>query len=111
MSDSVEWVAVIAAKDLERGWVTSVALNGREYAIYDTPSGLYASLGYCTHEGAALRDGYFDRYTIECPPHQGCFDVRTGAATGAPATRALRTLPVREHEGMIELDLPATARG
>jgi naphthalene 1,2-dioxygenase ferredoxin component len=107
MSNELVWARVLAASAIEAGWVTPVQLGGRDYAIYDTPSGLFASLGYCTHGGAALCDGYFDGHTIECPLHQGCFDVRTGAATGAPATRALRTVSVRIRDEMVELGLPA----
>ena len=99
------WTRVIAIDELERGWVTAVACGRRQYAVYDTPSGFYATLAQCTHNGAALCDGYFDGHTIECPLHQGCFDVRTGEATGAPATRALKTFPVRSRDGWIELDI------
>ena len=106
MSENLEWHPVLPHDALEQRWVTSVQLNGRDYAIYDTPTGLYASLGYCSHEGALLCDGYFDDHTIECPLHQGCFDVRTGKATGAPANRGLRTVAVRLRNGMIELGVP-----
>ena len=106
MTPDIEWHPVLASGDLERNWVTHVEHGGRAYAIYDTPTGLHASLAYCTHGGALLSDGYFDRHTIECPLHQGCFDVRTGEATGAPATRALRTVAVREHNSRIELGFP-----
>jgi naphthalene 1,2-dioxygenase ferredoxin component len=107
MTPARTWIPVIPLEAVERGWVTPVTVNGRPYAIYDTPAGIYASFANCTHGGALLSDGYFDRFTIECPLHQGCFDVRNGAATGAPATRALPTIPVRVREGMVELSLPS----
>ena len=99
------WQVIMPAADLEAGWVTRVSVGGREVAVYDTPEGLFASSAYCTHGGADLGDGYFDRCTIECPLHQGCFDVRSGKATGSPATRDLRTYPVRIKDGNVEIRL------
>ena len=103
MSEGPAWVAAIPVDEVERNGVTLVRAAGRDYVIYDAPDGLYASLAYCTHQGALLRDGYFDRHLIECPLHQGCFDIRTGEPKGAPATRPLRVVAVREHAGMVEL--------
>lgn len=104
MSDS-HWQDVIAIEDLEVGWVTRAEVNGRPIALYDTPTGLYASLALCTHGGADLSDGYFDGHVIECPLHQGAFDVRDGKPIAAPATRAMRTLEVRVKDGMIQVFL------
>jgi nitrite reductase/ring-hydroxylating ferredoxin subunit len=104
MSDRA-WVKALLLSDLEADWVSLASVNGRQYAIYDTPDGLHATLAQCSHAGALLTDGYFDRFTIECPLHQGCFDVRTGAATDAPATRPLRTFNVRVHDECIEIEV------
>ena len=103
MSEGPSWVAVLPAGEVEPNGVTLVRAAGRDYVLYDAPDGLYASLAYCTHAGALLRDGYFDRHLIECPLHQGCFDIRTGEPMGAPATRPLRVVEVRERAGMVEL--------
>lgn len=103
MSEGPAWVAVLPVDEVERSGVTGVRAAGRDYVIYDAPDGLYASLAHCTHQGALLRDGYFDRHLIECPLHQGCFDIRTGKPTGAPATRPLRVVEVRTRAGMVEL--------
>ena len=103
MSDGPAWVAALPVAEVERNGVTLVRAAGRDYVIYDAPDGLYASLAYCTHQGALLRDGYFDRHLIECPLHQGCFDIRTGEPKGAPATRPLRIVEVRTRAGMVEL--------
>ena len=96
-------MAALAVDELEKNGVTPVRAAGRDYLIYDAPDGLYASLAYCTHQGALLRDGYFDRHLIECPLHQGCFDIRTGEPRGAPATRRLRVVEVRIRGHMVEL--------
>lgn len=99
------WQDVIAVADLEPSWVTRVAVGPRVIAIYDTPSGIYASLALCTHGGVDLCDGYFDRNVIECPLHQGAFDVRTGRPVAAPATRPLKTFETRVVDGRVQVRL------
>jgi naphthalene 1,2-dioxygenase ferredoxin component len=102
MSDK-PWRDVIAVDELEKDWVTRVEVGRKTIAVYDTPTGIYASLALCTHGGADLCDGYFDDHVIECPLHQGAFDVRDGKAIAAPATRAMRTLEVRVQEGQVQV--------
>lgn len=97
------WQDLIAVADLEDGWVTRVSLGGRVLAVYDTPSGVFASAALCNHGGADLCDGYFDGHVIECPLHQGAFDVRDGRAVGAPAVRAMLTYQVRVEGGMVQV--------
>jgi naphthalene 1,2-dioxygenase ferredoxin component len=43
----------------------------------------------CNHGSADLCDGYFDGHVIECPLHQGAFDVPDGRPVAAPATRRM----------------------
>lgn len=103
MAREKSWQNVIPIGDLEKGWVTLVTLGKLDLAIYDTPGGLYASLASCNHGGANLCDGYFDGYIIECPLHQGAFDVRSGKAVAAPATRSMKMIEVRELEGVVQV--------
>ena len=102
MSDK-PWTDLIAVAALEKNWVTRVELGRRRLAVYDTPTGVYASLALCNHGGADLCDGYFDGHIIECPLHQGAFDVRTGQPAGAPATRPMRTFETRVLDGMVQV--------
>ncbi|HKK55712.1 non-heme iron oxygenase ferredoxin subunit [Marinobacter sp.] len=102
MSDK-SWRDLIAVNELEKDWVTRVEAGKRTIAVYDTPSGIYASLALCTHNGADLCDGYFDDHVIECPLHQGAFDIRDGKPVAPPATQALQVLEVRVRDGMVQL--------
>ncbi|WP_299950953.1 non-heme iron oxygenase ferredoxin subunit [uncultured Ruegeria sp.] len=97
------WRDVIEVSKLEENWVTRVAIGPRLIAVYDTPSGVYASLALCNHGGADLCDGYFDGHVIECPLHQGAFDVRDGKPVSAPATRAMRVFETRVQDGMVQV--------
>lgn len=98
-----EWHDLIAVAALEQGWVTAVTLGARRLAVYDTPSGVHVSVALCNHGGANLCDGYFDGHVIECPLHQGAFDVRDGRAISAPATRPMKVFPARVQGGMVQV--------
>ncbi len=102
MTAEKTWRDVIAVSKLEKNWVTRVKIGPRMIAIYDTPTGIYASLALCNHGGADLCDGYFDGHVIECPLHQGAFDVRDGKPVSAPATRPMRVFETRVENGMVQ---------
>ena len=82
-----DWRDVIAVTDLEENWVTRVEVGRRMIAVYDSPGGVYASLALCNHGGADLCDGYFDGHVIECPLHQGAFDVRSSLTSRNGSSR------------------------
>ena len=99
------WCDIIAVSELEENWVTRVDVSSRRLAIYDAPSGVNASLALCNHGGADLCDGYFDGHVIECPLHQGAFDVRNGKPVSAPAMKPMRMLETRIEGGMVQIRL------
>ncbi len=95
-----------STSDIEEEDVRWFDYEGRTYAIYHGPNGdFFATDGYCTHEKAHLGDGLVDDYEIECPPHFGAFDYRTGEPTGAPACARLMTYPVTVEEGAVFIDI------
>jgi naphthalene 1,2-dioxygenase system ferredoxin subunit len=56
---------------------------------------IFATDNLCTHGTGRMSDGFFDGREIECPLHQGRFDVCTGQAMCAPLTDNIRVYPVR----------------
>jgi 3-phenylpropionate/trans-cinnamate dioxygenase ferredoxin reductase subunit len=50
---------------------------------------LYALDAKCTHYGGPLDQGLIVDCTLRCPWHHARFDLRSGAAVGAPALQAL----------------------
>ena len=95
MSETPQWIDALAADDLPNDDVIAVAVAGKDIAIYTVGDDVFATDNICTHGHARLCDGFLDGHDIECPLHQGKFDVRNGKATCEPATEALRTYPVR----------------
>lgn len=98
-----EWVDVVSANDLPTDDVTSVKLDEREIAIYTVGDAVYATDNICTHGRARLCDGFLDGHEIECPLHQGKFDVRDGKPICEPVTDALRCYQVKVEEGRVYL--------
>lgn len=68
-----------------------VCLEGEYFVMDDT----------CTHGDASMADGEIVGCEIECPFHAGRFDIRTGAATAYPCTKALRVYPVKVEGGQV----------
>jgi len=107
LSQSLHWIAVCAAEDIEVEDVRRFDHAGATYALYRTPTGYYASAGYCTHEQAQLADGLVLGEIIECPRHQGRFHIPSGKAGSAPVCLDLKTYPVRLDRGMVYIGLDA----
>ncbi len=102
---SEHWQDVAGLDDFAASDAIAVSAGGRQIAIYLVSGTVFATDNACTHGAAQLCDGFLEGYEIECPHHQGRFDVRTGAATGAPATVALGTYPARLEQGRVQLQL------
>ncbi len=107
MCGAATWIDVCAEGELGEEDVIGIEHAGALYAVYRTPSGLYATDGLCTHECALLADGLVMGDIIECPLHQGRFHIPTGEARSPPVCENLRTYPVRVEAGRIRLGLPS----
>ena len=101
-----DWRLVGPADELDEEDVMPFDFNGREYAIYHSIDGFVASDGMCTHEEEPLADGIVIDNVIECPLHQGRFDLRSGKALGAPVCIDLQTFAVQIHDGDIYIQIP-----
>lgn len=101
------WTPAIALDDVDSDDVIRWDHGGRTYAIFRTEDDeVFASDGLCTHEHAHLADGLLQGHLIECPKHNGRFDIRDGAPKRAPVCVALKTYPARVAGGRIEIELP-----
>jgi nitrite reductase/ring-hydroxylating ferredoxin subunit len=102
---SEEWQFAARAEDIEPGEAVVISLGGREIALFRVGDEFFATDNRCTHAAAPLADGYFDGEVIECPLHQGLFNVRTGAALCSPALKPLKTYSVRIADGQVQVRL------
>ena len=103
------WIDALPAAQLPEDDVIGVAVAGRDIAVYTVGSDVYATDNLCTHGHARLCDGFLDGHEIECPLHQGKFDVRDGRPTCSPVTVALRSYPVRVEGGRVFVQIAPAA--
>jgi naphthalene 1,2-dioxygenase system ferredoxin subunit len=89
------WIDALSATELPTDDVMGLLVNGRDIAIYTVGTEVYATDNVCTHGQARLCDGFLEGHEIECPLHQGKFDVRNGRPTCDPVTEPVRSYPVK----------------
>ena len=82
-----------------------VTVGDEQIALYLVDGEVHATHNVCTHQFALLSDGYLEDGCIECPLHQGRFDIRTGAALCAPVTTPVRVYEVRVEDGAVMVRL------
>ena len=102
---TTNWINAAAKDDVPDGDVIGLAVEGRDIALYEVEGEIFATDNLSTHGHARLCDGFLDGHEIECPLHQGKFDVRSGAPTCAPVTDAIRSYPVKIEGGRVWLAL------
>ncbi len=98
-----DWIDVLSSSDLPTDDVISVSVGEKEIAIYTVGDAIYATANICTHGRARLCDGFLDGHEIECPLHQGKFDVRNGKPLCEPVAEALSCYPIKVEEGRVYL--------
>jgi len=107
--DAAGWIEACDLAALVPGDVLRFEHAGQTYAIYRTQIGqLFASDGFCTHGRAPLADGFLQGTCIECPKHNGRFDVRDGSVRRPPPRRSLKMYEVREKDGKVLVRIPTS---
>ena len=80
-------------------------INGQAVVVCRFRNEYFAVENLCSHALSTFDEGRLRGYRIMCPLHGATFDIRDGACTGAPASRPIRSFPVRIVDGMIEVNL------
>ena len=89
-----------------RGGGRRVDVDGASYALFRLDDGsLVLTDGFCTHSRAHLADGAVLDRLVECPKHNGRFDLRTGRAVRRPATAPVALYAVAVRHGRVVSDL------
>lgn len=96
------WMSVCAASTLRCEDVIRFDHGRRTYALSRDANGkLYAIDGICTHGNNHLADGLVKDGIIECPKHNGRFNLIDGSPARAPICRGLATYPIEERDAFI----------
>ena len=102
---TIQWVRAAVRADLVQDDVVAATVEGREVALYCIGDEILATDNICTHGHARLSEGFLMDDCVECPLHQGQFNVRTGEPVCEPVTEPIRTYPVRVTGDDVEVGL------
>jgi NAD(P)H-dependent nitrite reductase small subunit len=97
------WIAIGRASDVPMLEGRSVEAAGRRIAVFRLPDGWAAIDHVCPHRGGPLADGIVADRCVTCPLHNQRFSLVSGAREDAPGP-GVRAYPVRERDGLLELD-------
>ena len=98
---NASWTDAASLSEVNDWQMLALPLAGKEIALFSVDDQVYATDAMCTHGEGRLCDGFLEGHEIECPLHQGRFDLRTGQAMCAPLTENLRTYPVKIEAGRV----------
>ena len=90
-----EFVRVAGRGDVPAGEMLIVEIEGEEVVLANVNGEIYAFGGECTHRGGPLGEGLLEGDEVECPFHQGRFNVKTGEAVQEPPTDPIPTYQVQ----------------
>jgi nitrite reductase/ring-hydroxylating ferredoxin subunit len=99
-----DWVKVLREEELVGAM--SALVGSERVALFRTDEGIFALDDICSHEYSRLSEGEVEDGQVACAKHGSRFDLRTGAVTGFPATRGVRTWAVKAEGGWIWLSRP-----
>ena len=103
---SEDWTKVATEDEIPEDGTLLVDVGPEPVCLYKIGGKVYATHDTCTHGQASMADGFIvDGTQIECPLHQGKFDVCTGQALCAPLTENIKTYAVRIENMRVMLKL------
>ena len=84
-------------------------LDGEAYAVFKLGAAYYVLADACTHGPGQLSEGTVIGEEVECPFHQGRFNIKTGQPVLPPCTEAVRSWTASVVDGRVCID-PAERR-
>ena len=99
--EAASWMDTGVASEISDGTCKPIEIMGRQILVVRLGEEIYALSNICSHQFALMSDGYIDGREIEFPLHQARFDIPSGRPLCPPATKPLRTFPVKVEDGTI----------
>ena len=104
MSEPV-FTRVTAVENMPEKNFSTYNIGGKAIVVGRFQEEYFAIENRCSHALSSFDEGRLRGYRITCPLHGAAFDIRDGSCIGAPATKPIRSLPLRIRDGLIEVDL------
>lgn len=77
--------------EVEEDQPVRAEIDGFAYAVFRVGELIFVTADMCSHGPGFLSDGYVEGCEVECPFHQGRFDLRTGMPTEPPCEVPVQT--------------------
>jgi nitrite reductase/ring-hydroxylating ferredoxin subunit len=94
-------VPVCMADEVSEHTPAKAEIAGEQVAVFKVGGSYYVTQNMCTHGPGELCEGFVEGDEVECPFHQGRFNIITGAPTLPPCTVPLRIWDAVVREGRI----------
>ena len=96
----------IGKNDIPVGESKCYALDGvTSIIVFNVKGKFYALENKCSHVGAPLSEGTLSKTTLTCAFHGAQFDVTTGTVLAWPATKNVKSYPVRIENDELQVDV------
>ena len=100
---SEEWIVACDFASVAANDVVRFDSSDATFAVIKLKDGRCSVIdGLCTHGKAHLAEGFVDGNTIECPKHNGRFNVLTGEPVASPVRVTTNVYETRVNEDKIE---------
>lgn len=92
-----EFVKVATVGEVPDNSMIGVTAGGEEIVLVKIGDDYFALDDWCSHAGGMLHEGELhpDDFEVECPVHEGMYDVRTGKVTMLPPEEDVAAYAVR----------------
>lgn len=103
-AEALSRIRLCRAGEVEPETPLRVEAGGAVYAVVKAGRDFFVLADQCTHGPGKLSEGTVLGTELECPFHQGRFDLATGVPTYPPCTEAIRVWTARLEGGDIWID-------
>lgn len=110
MNIETKWTRITHTGNIPPREGRSIALAGRNIAIFNLNGRFVTIENECPHQGGPLCDGIVSGTTVVCPLHGWRFDLDTGLAVRASLPSCVTTFPTRVEDGVVLVDITAGSR-
>lgn len=91
--------------DVAAGTALRVEANNTAYAVFNLDGAFFVMDDLCSHGPGSLSEGFIEGEAIECPFHQGQFNIKTGEVVMPPCMIPQKTYPVTVENGKITIEV------
>ena len=96
------WIEAASNDEVPEQGTMQVNCGSETICLYKIGDIVYATQDECSHGSASLSEGFIvAECLIECPLHQGSFDIKTGKAVSVPCKDDIRVYPVKIENGKV----------